>query len=485
MQHPRSRLLLLSTTNPAVDEAIAAVDGALSEARAAGKVSEHSLDWCVRIGSRFIASKYTTRRHLLADPNESDLMALAQLEVQPPEKSDTAAYVAWLEECETLRARLKRRTSDLMQASRLAAMTTTLAAFQFEQVSSFAPFDLIVFDEASQIGLASVLALAPLGKQCVFAGDPRQLSPIVQSKEQAAIDWLGRSCFEIMDSQHASTCMLDEQSRMAPEICRTISGAFYGGSLRVAEDALRDPAWIKARQPPPLTTPPREVVLQPISKEAHAFSQRYNGPIRMESAVTAAVLARAVLRTISEKDLLIVTPFNSQRAMIREQLARIDVHGVTISTVHRAQGSERHTVLFDPVYANGDWFRRTLDARRLVNVALSRATACIILLLSAEDRLCGALADVLKYAKVEQPRSAVEYARMDGFPKNMLGQLVLLADGVLVRITGFESREQVILSRTLTDDSVLRLSTKTFREAAGAWSGRSSQSHHQRAPFPP
>lgn len=467
LQHPRSRILLLSTTNPAVDEALAAVDDALSVARDAGKANEHSLDWCVRIGSRFIASKYAKRRHLLADPDENDVMALVQLEAQRPEKSDTAAYVAWFEACETIRARLRRRTTELVEASRLAAMTTTLAAFQFDQVSSFAPFDLIVFDEASQVGLASAFALAPLGKQSVFAGDPRQLSPIVQSTKPEALEWLGRSSFELMDSQHASTCMLDEQSRMAPDICKVVSGAFYKGALRVAEDALRDPSWRKARHPPPLTNPPREVVLQPVGTEAHSFSPRYNGPIRMESAVATAVLVRAVLRTISVGDLLVVTPFHSQRAMIREQLARIDVRGVTISTVHRAQGSERHTVIFDPVQANSDFFRRTLDANRLVNVALSRAKACVVLLLSAEDRLCGAIADVLKHAMVEKPRSAQEYAHMDGFPKNMLGQLVMLANGVLVRITGFESREQVILGRSLSDDSVHRLSTKTLRDLAG------------------
>ena len=37
-----------------------------------------------------------------------------------------------------------------------------------------------------------------------------------------------------MREEDPYTCLLDEQSRMAPEICRVVSDAFYDGKLRVA-----------------------------------------------------------------------------------------------------------------------------------------------------------------------------------------------------------------------------------------------------------
>ncbi|MFW9622231.1 MAG: ATP-binding domain-containing protein, partial [Macromonas sp.] len=57
---------------------------------------------------------------------------------------------------------------------------------------------------------------------------------------------------------------------------------------------------------------------------------------------------------------------------------------IRVSTVHRAQGSEAKVVVFDPV-TGSDKFLLTAEAKRLINVAISRAQGKLILPLSEGD----------------------------------------------------------------------------------------------------
>src|SRR5262249_52403026 len=63
LSRPRQRILLLSSTNIAVDQALIAVDQCLERAACASSATPRSD--CVRLGSGFRASSYEGRRHLL------------------------------------------------------------------------------------------------------------------------------------------------------------------------------------------------------------------------------------------------------------------------------------------------------------------------------------------------------------------------------------------------------------------------------------
>lgn len=65
-------------------------------------------------------------------------------------------------------------------------------------------------------------------------------------------------------------------------------------------------------------------------------------------------------------------------------LGRQGQRAVRVSTVHRAQGSERKIVIFDPVDA-GSPFLNSETGRRLINVAASRAQAHLIILVGETD----------------------------------------------------------------------------------------------------
>jgi superfamily I DNA and/or RNA helicase len=271
--------------------------------------------------------------------------------------------------------------------ARLAAMTTTRAVFSYDELEALAPYDLVVFDEASQVGLAHALALVPLGNAAIFAGDPRQLAPIVISKGADAHEWLGRSVFYAMREEDPYTCLLDEQSRMAPEICRMVSGVFYDGKLKVASSCRSDRSWVDERRPFPVTDlGSRNAYLVRTPFESR-FSTRYGGHIRHETAELVTALVHDLVNVIDQSDILVLTPYRAQRTLLRAALKNAGYKRVLVSTVHRAQGSERNTVIFDPVHASTSFLNNRDLGPRLMNVALSRAKARLFVFASRENLL--------------------------------------------------------------------------------------------------
>lgn len=384
LEHPTRRVLLLSTTNTAVDLALVSVDKALLDAGAQALRSK-----CKRIGHHFVASHYKGRDHLLPSADPQLVAQLAELESKRPEFNDVVAYSNWKREVEKLRARLRSRVAEVIRGSRLAAMTSCAATFSAGALDECGPFDLVVFDEASQVGLAYAGALATYGRRCVFAGDPAQLSPVVQSEHKQARRWLGRSAFSIIPSDRDDPpghyCFLDEQSRMCAPICGIVSRLFYGRKLRVAADENAKPAWHAERALRHSRSELRSPVWILPVKNAGTWSQKYRGPIRYESAEHITSIVTDLVTVEDPADILVLTPFRAQRTLIRGMIRRAGVKNVTVSTVHKAQGSERRTVIFDPVDGNSQ-FLNTEDAWHLVNVALSRAKARLVVLLSDSDR---------------------------------------------------------------------------------------------------
>nr|WP_297532507.1 AAA domain-containing protein [uncultured Roseateles sp.] len=415
-RRPTARVLLLSTTNHAVDLATIAVDKALQKGR-----REHLRSTVQRFGSRFDADAYEGRGHLIPSSGSPSPQVLAQC--------------------------------------RLATMTTTRAAFTLKTLRELSPegeppFDLVVFDEASQVSLAHALALMPLGRARLFAGDPQQLSPVLRSEDRLARQWLGRSPFAAMPrggqggqgdqsgpsglsglnglngpggQGGSAVAMLDEQSRMAAPIGALVSDLFYDGALRVAADAQAAEAWHQARARALGDIPADvHVKVHRITREGF-WSAKDRGPIRRESADAIAGLIAQALASgdWAPHELIVLTPFRAQRALIRQRLDALGVdERVRVSTVHRAQGSEAPVVFFDP--ADGTQpFLKTEEARRLLNVALSRAQAKVVICLSSADLTNEVLAPIVHRMRLAgDPREAVPLltlAKAPDFPFNTRG----------------------------------------------------------------
>lgn len=384
--HPAKRALLLSTTNNAVDHALIAVDEALNR-MTRSQTQPHTLrKSCSRIGNHFLAGNYHGREHLLPVKDVSLVHSMAELEATVPDKGRVQQYEKWKAKVEGLRSKMRQQALDALATARLAAMTTTRAVFTYDELASLGPYDLVVFDEASQVGLAHALALVPLGNAAIFAGDPRQLAPIVKSSSADAREWLGRSVFYSMRDEDPYTCLLDEQSRMAPDICK-VSHAFYDGKLKVAASCKSDGSWLEQRKPFPVLNLGSGNTYLVRTQFESKYSTKYGGHIRYETAELIAGLVGDLVKSVGQSDILVLTPYRAQRTLLRTFLKNAGYPGVVVSTVHRAQGSERNTVIFDPVHASTSFLNNRDLGPRLMNVALSRAQARLFVIASRENLL--------------------------------------------------------------------------------------------------
>jgi DNA replication ATP-dependent helicase Dna2 len=380
-QRPQARILLLSTTNWAVDIALLSVDRSLEELERTDPAAHGLRQRCKRIGTHFIAANYKGREHLLPVVDSNLVRRIAELETQMPDRSNAAAYGTWKDKISALRAQIPKP----IDQAQVAAMTTTGAAFSYRALRARQPFDLILFDESSQVSLPHALALAPLGQRVLFAGDHKQLAPIVRSAHPDAKKWLGVSMFKYMNPQNR--CFLNEQSRMAEEICDIVSHVFYDGELIVAEECATDEEWCAERRPhfvPGLGT--NRVHLEKCSAEGNFKRTKYGIGTRYRSAEYIGQIVPFLTGHVGEENVLVLTPYRAQRALIKTFLRNAGQTRVPVSTVHRAQGTEYHTVIFDPVIATGErLLGHPVEGPRLINVAMSRAKARLIVILSVGD----------------------------------------------------------------------------------------------------
>jgi superfamily I DNA and/or RNA helicase len=340
---------------------------------------------------------------------------MAELEATVPDRGRVQQYEKWKAKVEGLRSKMRQQALDALATARLAAMTTTRAVFTYDELASLGPYDLVVFDEASQVGLAHALALVPLGNAAIFAGDPRQLSPIVKSSSADSREWLGRSVFYSMRDEDPYTCLLDEQSRMAPDICQVVSHAFYDGKLKVAASCKSDGSWLEQRKPFPVLNLGSGNTYLVRTQFESKYSTKYGGHIRYETAELIAGLVGDLVKSVGQSDILVLTPYRAQRTLLRTFLKNAGYPGVLVSTVHRAQGSERNTVIFDPVHASTSFLNNRDLGPRLMNVALSRAQARLFVIASRENLLNPVIrqianilaADVTAASPPFQPPSAI------------------------------------------------------------------------------
>ena len=101
--------------------------------------------------------------------------------------------------------------------------------------------DTLFVDEAGQMSLANILAVAGAARNLVLIGDPQQLA---QPSQAAHPPGAGVSALEHILGDHATVppdagLLLDQTWRMHPRLCRFTSETFYDGKLTYAEGLER------------------------------------------------------------------------------------------------------------------------------------------------------------------------------------------------------------------------------------------------------
>ncbi|NLD28050.1 MAG: ATP-dependent RecD-like DNA helicase [bacterium ADurb.Bin270] len=252
-------------------------------------------------------------------------------------------------------------------------------------------FDVAVIDEASQVKIPSLFAVAMLAKRVVVVGDHKQLPPVIVQDEarRKEIDEYRCSAFEYLEKRRAHF-MLRETFRLNRHVCEYISNRYYDGKLQSRPEKA-EIAWPVGNYPE---------MLKPMPGICHIVvsGDRPDNSVSSTEAETVAKLISDLECThgawfkgydgldpdvMPEENkpydtrYMISCLFRKQASLVRQAIRqlRIPHHLWHVDTVERNQGQTASVAILcvgaksaETAGRNPSW---VLDPRRW-NVALSR-----------------------------------------------------------------------------------------------------------------
>lgn len=248
------------------------------------------------------------------------------------------------------------------------------------------PVDVLIIDEAGQLGLADTLAASISATNVILLGDPQQLPQVAKASHPHRS---GGSALEHLLGENVRTVspergvLLDVTWRMHPDVCGFISDVMYEGKLTSetscagqttsAGTGLR---WIRAEHHGHATESPEEAALVVNTIEALIGTDWTD--------------QHGTTSPLTTDDFIVVTPYNDQRRCIETALeANPATAGVPVGSVDKFQGREAAVVLYSLATSSADFMPRTADflfSKNRLNVAISRAR-CLAYLICTDDLL--------------------------------------------------------------------------------------------------
>ncbi len=266
------------------------------------------------------------------------------------------------------------------RAHDLAAGTAWL--FAREELAG--SYDYLVIDEAGQLSLADALACSLAARNVVLLGDPLQLAQVSRGSHPVGTDL---SVLEHLLGDHATVppergVFLDVSHRMHPQMCRFISHVVYDDRLHAAPATQRNRVASPGLNGSGLRYLPVEhrgnvrSSVQEAAAIAREIAQLVGGRVTLRDAPE---------RPMTQHDVLVLSPYNAQCAVLRAHLANAGLSDVRVGTVDKFQGQEAAVVFYSMATSSGDDLPRNLEflfEKNRFNVALSRAQCMTVLVCS-------------------------------------------------------------------------------------------------------
>ena len=240
-------------------------------------------------------------------------------------------------------------------------------------------FDVVIFDEASQITLPLAIMGMLAGERYVFIGDDRQLPPVVSSGATE----IGRtSIFGYLNGRGYET-ILEITYRLNDRLNEWPSRTFYESRLKPAPEAasrrldLRgDPGkWGFA------LSPEQPAVFLDLGH------RNASTRCRPEAEVVVELIQSLLHARVHPTQIGVVAPFRAQGRAIRKLLRKVMpseevLKELVVDTVERMQGQEREVVIISMTTSNLAFVERLahfyFQPERL-NVSITRARTKLIL----------------------------------------------------------------------------------------------------------
>ena len=243
--------------------------------------------------------------------------------------------------------------------------------------------DTLFVDEAGQLSLANVMAVAGAARNLVLLGDPQQLAQPSHATHPpgAGVSALEHILGERATMPEGAGLLLDQTWRMHPDLCEFTSAAFYDGKLH-GVDGL-------GRQEVLGFGSGLRVVEVPHQGNTNASAEEASEVVRLAGQLTGCTWRDkdGGERPVGPDDVLIVTPYNAQIRAIVSALAAGGQTGFKVGTVDKFQGREAPVVIYSMATSAAGEAPRGLeflyDLHRL-NVATSRARALAIIVASPD-----------------------------------------------------------------------------------------------------
>ena len=242
--------------------------------------------------------------------------------------------------------------------------------------------DLLVIEEAGQFSLANTIAVAPAARNLLLLGDPQQLPQVSQGLhpepvDASALGWLVQGAHTLPAERGY---FLDLSHRMHPAVCAAVSRLSYDGRLHSVEQ---------------VTAARRLEGYQPGVSVRLVDHDGNSTECPDEADVIVAEIRRMLgtpwtdedgTRPLRDDDVLVVTPYNAQVALLRQRLDAAGLHRVKAGTVDKFQGRQAPVVFISMVVSSAAEVPRGMSFllnRNRLNVAVSRAKFAAIVVRSA------------------------------------------------------------------------------------------------------
>jgi len=271
------------------------------------------------------------------------------------------------------------------------------------------PVDVLIVDEAGQLGIADALAASGAAGSVVLLGDPLQLPQVAQASHPGRS---GVSVLEHMLGEGVATVppdhgvFLTTTRRMHPDVCEFISQEIYEGRLSAHESCA-------------------------VQRTDHGtglrWLQAHHADRTTESIEEAELVAEEIRRLLGSKwtdsdgserdltvaDFMVVAPYNDQVRMMRRVFdADPTLAGVRVGTVDKFQGQQAPVVFFTMTTSTAEDMPRGPDflfSRNRLNVALSRAK-CLAYVVCTDELLNSRAKSVEEMKLISTLCAAVDYA---------------------------------------------------------------------------
>lgn len=336
----------------------------------------------------------------LADVTAAQIRA--RLSGKAPNKSDAKGDPGYGVLARELQKKMRHKPVRQLISEMGEALTTLTPCLMMSPLSvaqflpaGHAPFDLVVFDEASQITVPDAIGAIARGRNCIIVGDPKQMPPtrfFERGAEDDAEDEQ-RDLESILDEALAARVPLHRltghyRSRHESLICFS-NHAYYGGELVTYPSAdARDTA-VTLRRVGGVYAKGRGRTNEVEAKAVVAeIVERLGDPARRERSIGVVALNSEQQRLIEDlldqarRDDRELEPFFGPDAQ----------EPVFVKNLETVQGDQRDVILLSIGYGPTEPGARTMSmnfgplnrtgGERRLNVAITRATTEVVVFAS-------------------------------------------------------------------------------------------------------